>query len=326
MATQNSQNQQTQYDDSDKDLLLAVYGKDNFVKVYQALEIGKIKFSFVVKSDPKNSIDCYMNVDDFVSDFIDIIDSGELRKLAYQAKQQAQANGSKYASEIWESRAGISNKGEKEQLRKFTIAPGNTQEFTFKATQNGKNILVGFAYRELKLLSYRWHFLEADWNKKMEEKYSLKNMNHEYHLKQNKEQIAQQELEEEELPVAPPARVEHEKPNFGVSSSQQKTELPVTDMPKVNVAERKEEKPAEILSNGKKQYILKVNIAATPMKNGSYAFQGTDANNEIVNVIIRKDRIDQCDPEIERVLSESSIVSSKVSFYGEMIKDRVYVA
>ena len=44
-----------------KDLLLELYGSNSFVKVYQALEIDKIKFSFAKKGEEKNGIDVYMD-------------------------------------------------------------------------------------------------------------------------------------------------------------------------------------------------------------------------------------------------------------------------
>lgn len=254
---------------SDNDALIAIYGGKSFLKIYQALEIGKIKFCFVPKDEPKNSIDCYMNADDFASDFIAMIDSGELRKLAYNARVEQQKTGAQYASDVWESRVGVSTSGDTEQLRKFTIQPGNAQEFMFRASQGKKSVTIGFGWRELKLLSYRWHFLEADWNEMMKAKYNIKAMENAYHSKHNAEQLAQQEAEESmgDLPIdLPVPETPHhaeapkqepvketpaveEAPDYGITTSMKAEDIPVEDNLPVNNPIKEEspsakEKPA----------------------------------------------------------------------------------
>ena len=161
---QNAQKETNNHQIEDNDLLLAIYGNDNFLKVYQALEIGKIRFSFVPKEDPKDSIDCFVNADDFASDLIDLINSRDLIRMANNSLAKQKQESKAYADAIWESKAGLASNTENAIIRKFSIQPGKTQEFVFRATQGKKSIMVGFSFRDLKLLSYRWHYLEKDWD------------------------------------------------------------------------------------------------------------------------------------------------------------------
>lgn len=336
---QNNKPNQNQESES-KNLLLPIYGKDTFVKIYQALDIGKIKFSFVNKEKPKEPIDCYINADDFASDLIDLIDSGELRKRASYAKQEQQKTNAQYAKDIWESRAGVSQANEN-VIRKFTIQPGSTQDFVFRATQGKKNIVVGFAYRELKLLSYRWHFLEKDWNAIMEAKYNMKNMTSEYHQRQNAEQYAKQ-MEEERMATSNITQQSQQNayetssqmndtPNYGVSSSPKNNAKSThTPSPNNNTSQSTqasmisgtEQKAAKVISIN-----LKVKTPLVDMNNGGKAFQGWGADNKEYNVIIRKDVLAKANAELQKLMTGASTLGSKVTVKGAVTDDnRIYVA
>lgn len=333
--TQNKQNYNNQ--DADKDLLLAIYGGKSFVKIYQALEIGKIKFSFVNKENPKEHIDCYIDADDFASDLIAIIDSDEIRKRAYNARQEQKETKAKYAKDIWESRVGVSQTNAS-QLRKFTIQPGSSQDFAFRATQNSMNIVVGFAHRELKLLSYRWHFLEADWNKKMAAKYSLANMTSEYHQKQNKEQYARQVEEENQYAsTAQPQEQENttsnaqnsnysnqmaETPTYGISSNLKEAR---------NSQNEQKQEPKQSHNNGSsvkiQSYQLKVKTPLTDLSGGGKAFQGWGADNNVYDIVIRKDVLDKANAELENMMKQASTLGTKLTVKGAITdNNRIYVA
>ena len=330
---QSNKNQQT-YEDND--LLIAIYGKDSFLKVYQALEIGKIKFSFVKKEDPKNSIDCFMNADDFVSDLIDLIDTRTLEKKAAYEKEVARQKNAKYAENIWESKAGISAHDENAKIRKFSIQPGTAQEIVFRASQGEKSIIVGGAFRDLKLLSYRWHYLENDWNAIMASKYSLEKMKNSYREKENQKQYEAQmkEAEEGDLPVpqnepAKPANKPAESNDYGVTTEELTTvedDLPVSNVeePKPEPTPATEEKAApkapagtsgsaHSTSQNLPTISVKVKNALTPMTKGGYAFQAWNEQNKILNVVIRADQVSQLTDEIKKLMEESSKIGNKVT-------------
>jgi len=338
MAQTQNRNQNNQ--DADKDLLLAIYGGKAFVKIYQALEIGKIKFSFVNKENTKEHIDCYIDADDFASDLIAIIDSDEIRKRAYAAKQEKEQTKSNYAKDIWESRVGVSQ-SDTSQLRKFTIQPGTSQDYAFRATQNRVSIVVGFAHRELKLLSYRWHFLEADWNKRMAEKYCLKNMTSEYHKKQNEEQYARQVAEEnacitQEKPAENNASSNvpssnntsnanysnqmSETPTYGISSNLKESRNPQ------NEEKQNAQKPEANNGNSLKiqSYTLKVKTPLCDINGGGKAFQGWGSDNNVYDVVIRKDVLEKANAEL---LKQASTLGAKLTVKGAITdKNRIYVA
>lgn len=361
---QNAQKETNNHQIEDNDLLLAIYGNDNFLKVYQALEIGKIRFSFVPKEDPKNSIDCFVNADDFASDLIDLIDSRDLIRMANNSLAKQKQEEKTYPDVIWESKAGLVSNSENAVIRKFSIQPGKTQEFVFRATQGKKAIMVGFSFRDLKLLSYRWHYLEKDWDTIMAAKYNSEAMMNSYRAKKNKEQYDAQvkEAEEGDLPInqninAQPVSKSEESSDYGVTTDEldsMEDELPVpeptpmekdeepvpekmTEEVKPNADTKKAPKEAPKTkpkaseapsANETTQTMsLKIKNVLVSMKNGGKAFQGFDEKNNLFSVIIRPDRLANLDAEIARVMDESSKLGNKVTFKVAAVNgDRVYVA
>lgn len=174
----------------DNDVLVAIYGNNTFLKVYQAIEIGKIKFSFVNKDNPNDSIDCYLDCDIFNCDLIDKITSKDcngltpLEKLAiaekqFYAEKKANARGqSVYHSPIWVSPSGVNNGN---IVRKFEIQPADKTDYVFRATEGKKNILVGCEARFLTLLAERWKYLKVDYDVYMRQKYNKEAMKNPYH-------------------------------------------------------------------------------------------------------------------------------------------------
>ena len=160
------------------DMLIDVFGAKTFFKVYQCLEIGKMKFSFVNKENPKdNSIDIYLDADIFSCDLIEQIKNGELRNKGNAERTRAKNANEKYCKSIWTSPAGLTSD---QKVRQFEIQPGISTEFVFRATEEKKNILVGCDYRSLRLMAERWSFLKADYDDLMRQKYNLKNMKSNY--------------------------------------------------------------------------------------------------------------------------------------------------
>lgn len=164
------------------DMLIDVYGGKNFFKVYQALEIGKMKFSFVNKEDPKGKhIDIYVDADVFSCDLIEQIKNGELRQKGNAERKRAKEEKAQYCKSIWDYAT-------KNGQLSMQIQPGNNTEFVFYVKETieqgdekkNTSITVGCDYRSLRLMAERWSFLKADYDDMMRRKYSLVNMQNGY--------------------------------------------------------------------------------------------------------------------------------------------------
>lgn len=173
----------------EKNVISAYYGEKAFCKVKQNLEIGKVVFSFVDFSNPKDFIDCYMEAEYFGAILMAGIKNGALLKALAAEK----AKGEQYPKAVWTSPIGGNAKGNngKPISRYFEISPGGFSEVLFTArsypaveSETGafikvkdskplKTIRVPLTYNDLKILAYKWGFLEADY---MTKKYSLANM------------------------------------------------------------------------------------------------------------------------------------------------------
>ena len=177
----------------EKNLLAAYYGKKAFVKIKQCLEIGKIQFSFVDLANSKNFIDVYMLAEEFGAILMAGIKNGSLIKAIITEK----AKGEQYPKAIWQSPIGGNATGNngKPISRYFEISPSSTSEVlftahTFPAVKNDKGafikekgskalltLRVPCSFNDLKILAYKWSFLEADY---MSKKYSVDNMKSDY--------------------------------------------------------------------------------------------------------------------------------------------------
>ncbi len=180
----------------EKNLLAAYYGQKAFVKIKQCLEIGKIQFSFVDKENSKSHIDCYMEAEEFGAILMASIKNGTLIKALMNEK----AKGEKYPKAVWTSPIGGNATGNngKPISRYFEISPGASSEvlFTalgFPAEKNSTGAFIKVkgskaictlripcSFNDLKVLSYKWSFLEADY---MSKKYSFENMKSNYQPK-----------------------------------------------------------------------------------------------------------------------------------------------
>ena len=177
----------------EKNLLAAYYGKKAFVKIKQCLEIGKIQFSFVDLANSKNFIDVYMLAEEFGAILMASIKNGSLIKAIMTEK----GKGEQYPKAIWQSPIGGNATGNngKPISRYFEISPSSTSEVlftahTFPAVKNEKGafikekgskalltLRVPCSFNDLKILAYKWSFLEADY---MSKKYSVENMKSDY--------------------------------------------------------------------------------------------------------------------------------------------------
>ena len=177
----------------EKNLLAAYYGKKAFVKIKQCLEIGKIQFSFVDLANSKNFIDVYMLAEEFGAILMAGIKNGSLIKAIMTEK----GKGEQYPKAIWQSPIGGNATGNngKPISRYFEISPSSTSEvlftaYTFPAVKNDKGafikekgskalltLRVPCSFNDLKILAYKWSFLEADY---MSKKYSVENMKSDY--------------------------------------------------------------------------------------------------------------------------------------------------
>ncbi len=180
----------------EKNLLAAYYGKKAFLKIKQCLEIDKIQFSFVEKDDAKNHIDCYMEAVEFGAILMQGIKNASLLKALYDEKKK----GDQYPKAVFTSPIGgnaTGNKG-KPVSRYFTISPASSGEVLFTAysfpaeksptgafikVKDSKPIItlrVPCSINDLKVLAYKWSFLENDY---MSKKYSFENMKSDYQPK-----------------------------------------------------------------------------------------------------------------------------------------------
>lgn len=186
-------NERTERKTDEKNLLAAYYGSKAFVKIKQCLEIGKIQFSFVDKENTKNHIDCYMEAEEFGAILMAAVRNGSLIKSIMSEK----AKGDQYPKAVWHSPVGGNATGNngKPISRYFEIAPASSGEVLFTAlafpaekNETGAFIKVKGAkalmtlrvpctYNDLKILGYKWSFLEADY---MSRKYSVENMKSDY--------------------------------------------------------------------------------------------------------------------------------------------------
>ena len=177
----------------EKNLLASYYGASAFVKIKQCLEIGKVQFSFVDLKNTKDHIDCYMEAEEFGAILMASIKSGSMIKKLLEEK----AKGEQYPKAVWTSPIGGNGTGNngKPISRYFEISPAAKGEvlFTahaFPAIKNDKGAFIKEAgskalltlripctYNDLKILQYKWSFLEADY---MSSKYCLANMKSEY--------------------------------------------------------------------------------------------------------------------------------------------------
>ena len=194
----------------EKNLLAAYYGKKAFVKIKQCLEIGKIQFSFVDLANSKNFIDVYMLAEEFGAILMAGIKNGSLIKAIMTEK----GKGEQYPKAIWQSPIGGNATGNngKPISRYFEISPSSTSEVlftahTFPAVKNDKGafikekgskalltLRVPCSFNDLKILAYKWSFLEADY---MSNKYSVGNMKSDYQPRCEDTYITSQEETED---------------------------------------------------------------------------------------------------------------------------------
>ncbi len=203
-------NERTERKNEERNLLAAYYGSKAFVKIKQCLEIGKIQFSFVDKENTKNHIDCYMEAEEFGAILMAGIRNGSLIKAIMTEK----AKGEQYPKAVWQSPVGGNATGNngKPISRYFEISPASSGEVLFTAhsfpaeknstgafikVKGSKALLslrVPCTYNDLKILGYKWSFLEADY---MSKKYSVENMKSDYQPKCDDTYVFSQEAVKE---------------------------------------------------------------------------------------------------------------------------------
>ncbi len=186
-------NKKSEKKSEDRSVIDAFYSKKAFVKIRQCLEIGKVQFSFVDAASPKTHIDCYMLGEEFGALLMASIKNGSLIKSLIAEK----AKGEQYPKAVWQSPVGGNATGNngKPISRYFVIAPGAASEvlltaYSYPATRNDtgafikvkgssplSTIRVPCSFNDLKILAYKWGFLENDY---MSKKYCLENMKSDY--------------------------------------------------------------------------------------------------------------------------------------------------
>lgn len=305
-----------------KDLLLEVYGGKSFLKIYQALGIGKIKFSFAEKGKEKEGIDCYVNADDFVCDFIAKIRNREFLKLADAEKRRAKEAKEQFCKPIWMSRAGLTTDN---KIRSFSLQPGSSTPFVFRATEKTTNITVGLDYRELELLEYRWRFLEKDWNSIMEKKYCLSAMRDLDREKYYSSQVNEQTESPADLPqekanakndVAPKSD-EKEKPRFMSTGSGTKSESPKNTASADDKAKSSQTPPPPTLN-----FRMKVTVAIAKNANGNAFIKAVTEDGTEYVIVFNVAMINSV-PNWADYEKKFSSVGTIISFTGKVFGNRI---
>lgn len=193
----------------EKEVLAALYGAKAFVKIKQWLDVGKMAICFVNLKDTSKYINCYMEAEEFGALFMADIKNGSLFRKIQEEKSKTIASGKQFSNSIWSSPIGgnaTANNGEPVS-RYFTISPGLKTEIVLTAIQMPAKISdtgafiaiehaqpliklsIGCSYNDLRILQYKWSFLEHDY---MQRKYTLSNMRSEYQKTQSEQNMADQ--------------------------------------------------------------------------------------------------------------------------------------
>ncbi len=326
--------------ESEKDpaLLLSCYGTKAFVKIYQALEIDRIKFSFVTKGREKDSIDIYMSAEEFQADLIAQIVNKELeRKRVLEITRVRETGDKKYRS-IWESRAGKSSKN---TIRKFSIQPGQNMEYVFFATEssesgkeNSKYILVGCAAKDLTLLAFRWSFLYEDYKKVLQTRYSMEKMKSTYN--HSREAAVDSDMpyndftqNQQPSPASAtkasgskdgtwkqtqgdPAKSKH----FSVGSKDIRS-----DASQGNSGNGQGKNTGDVQKTGceVKSFKLKIKTPITSMKSGKYALEGYTENNQRHIVVFNPAKFSNWEKFYQICLNPGNMIC----FKGIATEDRI---
>lgn len=168
---------------TEKNVIHAVFNRKSFVKIKQCLEIGKVLLSFVDMEKTDKHIDCYMSAEEFGALLMaDIKNTSLLIRIADE-KKRAQEAGEQYPKNVWTSpiRGTANGPTGKPISRSFSIAPGTSAEVMLTATmypattsdtgafiaEKGSSpiatIRVALTYNDLKILQYKWSYLESDY-------------------------------------------------------------------------------------------------------------------------------------------------------------------
>lgn len=315
---------------SDPSLLQAFYGSKSFLKIYQVLEIDKIKFSFVKKGDEKNSIDIYISVEEFHADLIAKYKSGLLEKRRRYEIERKRNDNDQYYKDIWASRAGKSSQG---SIHSFTIQPGEKTTYLFKANEYGEKgqsryITVGVADKDLIILDFRWSFLFEDYKKVLAERYSLKNMKSLFSVSREESMDYDEYVETENIPQGQANQPESslQKGSNGQNNqnpfSMEKNDISSTPAAQNNNNQQpKGSNRSEIPKGEVKYFKLKVFTPIIQLeKSKNYALEGYTADNIKFSVIFPRNLLNENDPFYDICCNAGKMIT----FRGIAQNNRIY--
>lgn len=275
-----------------KNFIADIYGGKAFLKVYPALEILKVKFSFVNKDNTKEHIDVYMDADIFHCDLIPLIRSGELRERGNKERIRKKNSEDKYCKAIWVSPPSVSTD---DVVKCFEIQPGEKTEFVFRATMGKISIIVGCDYRFLLLMAEHWRFLESDYEECMRKIYNMESMKNSYFSE--RQEPAKPEPQVATAPVV-------QTSNDGFSGIPQNAK-PVTVKEEI------------------KEYRMKVSIPLTPMGTDKKAMKAVTEDNHEYPLVFTDDSFNKA--EWKNFEARCSRPGAVIKVEGVFKDDRIYV-
>lgn len=316
---------------SDPSLLKDFYGSKSFLKIYQCLDINKIRFSFVIKGDEKNPIDVYISVEEFHADLMTKYRSGLLEKRRRYEIERKRNDNDQYYKDIWASRAGKSSQG---FTHSFTIQPGEKTTYLFKANEYGGNgqsrsryITVGVADKDLIILDFRWSFLFDDYKKVLAERYSLKNMKSLFSVSREEYMDYDESGETENIPQGQASQPKSSSQRGSNGQNNQKPfSMGENDISSTPAAQNNNQQPkgsnqSEIPKGEVKYFKLKVSTPIIQLeKSKNYALEGYTADNIKFSVIFPRNLLNEKDPFYDICCNAGKMIT----FRGIAQNNRIY--
>lgn len=297
------------------------YGRETFLKVVPAPSIDKVKFTIVkMETQGKDHVDFYLDIDE-MRKFADDVASGVAgKKFAEDMKEQypkayqftTGENGCKHLN-IGGGQKGIRFNIKTPDGAKQAIVPWEVLKticFDFKMVVGLVPVVQGTYYHSL---------IAAFYNGEKERANSFRDYNAKQDGTCNAEPAPSQQTNNG---VTANAQAQS-------SNAQKAPQQPKPANPAPSPASTKNAAPAQTVQQQPKtpdpvSITVKVKQPITDLAKGGKAFQVWNEQNQTLNVIIPKDRLEK--GGLERILDEASKCGSKMVIRGWIKDDRILIA